>query len=73
MIQVFTYGFASGHVGTTAMVFGWLSTGLILVVTIAVLLTILSIRMLDLLANGSAGSDTTSVSETRRPPPGVWR
>jgi uncharacterized membrane protein len=63
MTQVFTYGFASGHVGTAAMVFGWLGTGLILVVAIAVLLMILSSRMLDMIADSSTTSDATSISE----------
>ncbi|KAK4140672.1 Ca2+ regulator and membrane fusion protein Fig1-domain-containing protein, partial [Dichotomopilus funicola] len=47
MIGTLTYGSVSGEVGVGATVLGWVSTGLLCVVTVALLVMVLSIRILN--------------------------
>jgi len=46
MASALTYGTVSGDVGVGAMVLGWVSTGLLFVVAVALLIMIVSIRIL---------------------------
>lgn len=47
MVSTLTYGTVSGEVGVGATVLGWVSTGLLFVVAVALLVMILSIRILN--------------------------
>ncbi|KAJ5919263.1 hypothetical protein N7466_010206 [Penicillium verhagenii] len=50
MVETLTYGTVSGHIGTAAMVLGWLAVVLIGFVSLGLLIMILSISLLDRLS-----------------------
>ncbi|KAJ5945999.1 Ca2+ regulator and membrane fusion protein Fig1-domain-containing protein [Penicillium verhagenii] len=50
MVETLTYGTVSGHVGTAAMVLGWLAVVLIGFVSLGLLIMIMSISLLDRLS-----------------------
>jgi hypothetical protein len=63
MAEVLNYGAVSGHVGTTAMALGWISVGAIIVVSLAVWLMILSIKILQRLTEDESSHCGDSSSE----------
>lgn len=53
MSESLTYGAIEGHVGTAAMVLGWAAVGCMGIIALALLIMIMSVKMLNSLVDGS--------------------